>query len=289
MFHEEHSKMKKTKQYIEVTDSFLSKKSFALLLNKTNEVLNTFPKPSKEELPDYYNSSQYLSHKNKGSSLFAKIYFASRKWMVYKKKQISSSLCPVPGRIVDVGSGTGDFLMAHKKNGWQAVGIEPNREAKAIAEKKKISHIDDLSQVKKTSQDVITFWHSLEHVYDLEETLGQARRALKNQGYLIVACPNYMSWDAEYYGQNWAAWDVPRHLRHFSPNSLNLILNKKGFSQIIKKPLVLDAFYISVLSEKIQGSSLSFLKGIFFGLISNLSGLITGNYSSQIYIFQKKS
>ena len=223
--------MKKTKEYIKVKDNFLSNENFTLLLNEFNEVLCTSPKHSEENLSEYYSSPQYLSHKTSGSSLFTKIYFVSRKFMVFSKTQLISGLCPCPGQMVDVGSGTGDFLRALNNNGWNAFGVEPSPTARKIAENANVLHISGLKDLKDTTQDVITFWHSLEHVYDLEETLNQAKRALKTKGYLIVACPNYMSWDAKYYKKNWAAWDVPRHLRHFSPNSLNLILRKKNFVQ----------------------------------------------------------
>lgn len=280
--------MKKTKEYIKVKDNFLSNENFTLLLNEFNEVLCTSPKPSEENLSEYYSSPQYLSHKTSGSSLFTKIYFVSRKFMVFSKTQLISGLCPCPGQMVDVGSGTGDFLRALNNNGWNAVGIEPSPTARKIAENANVLHISCLKDLKDTTQDVITFWHSLEHVYDLEETLNQAKRVLKTKGYLIVACPNYMSWDAKYYKKNWAAWDVPRHLRHFSPNSLNLILRKKNFVQTKKRPLFLDAFYVSILSEKIKKNRFWFLKGILIGLISNFAALFSNNYSSQIYVFQKK-
>ena len=281
--------MKKIKEYIKVKDSFYSNENFTLFLNESNEVLYTSPKPSERKLSEYYSSSQYLSHKNSGSTIFSKIYFISRSCMVFLKKELISGLCPQPGRIVDVGSGTGDFLSAQKKIGWITLGIEPSLKAREIAEKLNVSHVSSLKELEERTQDVITFWHSLEHVYDLDETLNQAKRVLKNKGYLIVACPNYTSWDAKYYRKNWAAWDVPRHLRHFSPNSLNLILNKEGFSQVQKKPLFLDAFYVSILSEKIQKNTFGFLKGILIGLVSNMIGFVSTNYSSHIYVFEKKS
>lgn len=280
--------MKKTKEYIKVKDNFLSNERFTLFFNESNEVLNTSPKPSEKKLLEYYNSNDYLSHKSSGSTLFAKIYFISRKWMIFSKTQVISGLCPRPGRTVDVGSGTGDFLSALKKSGWNTLGIEPSATAREIAEKANVSHLGSLKDLKETTQDVITFWHSLEHVYDLEETLNQTKRVLKNNGYLIVACPNYMSWDAKYYGKNWAAWDVPRHLRHFSPNSLNLILKNKGLLQIQKKPLLLDAFYVSILSEKIKKNKFAFLKGMLIGLFSTVAAFFSKNHSSQMYIFQKK-
>tara|TARA_B110000483_G_scaffold104057_1_gene126908 strand:+ start:3170 stop:4018 length:849 start_codon:yes stop_codon:yes gene_type:complete len=280
--------MKKEKEYIRVKDSFLSMEFFSLFIEKKTELLHTRPKPKEENLPAYYESTNYLSHNKKGFSLTSNVYFISRKIMLFFKFKHICRFFLNPGKVVDVGSGTGFFLSGLKKKGWSVVGVEPNQKAREHAESKDIDHIKELKDLKIGSQDLVTFWHSLEHVYKLEETLYQAKNALKNEGILLVACPNYTSWDASYYKEDWAAWDVPRHLQHFSPNSLKIILEPLGFVQLKKTPLVLDAFYISIMSESQKGNRFSFLKGLFIGLTSNLIGLRTDNYSTHMYIFQKK-
>jgi len=279
--------MKNKIEYIKVKDNFLSKEKFTLFLNEANKTLITFPKPSKEKLPRYYESPEYLSHKSSGKSMFSKVFFISRRIMLYSKLKMISALIPNPGSVVDVGSGTGYFLSGLKKKGWSTQGIEPNLLARKMAIKNNIVHSKSLKELKKKELDLITFWHSLEHVFSLEEALFQTKQALKNKGFLIVACPNYMSWDAKYYKKDWAAWDVPRHLRHFSSKSLALILEPMGFKQVKKKPLILDAFYISIVSEKQKGSRFSFLKGFVVGAFSNFLGFFSNNYSSQVYVFQK--
>ena len=280
--------MKNKKEFINVKDSFLTKEKFSLFLNEKSQTLSTFPKPSLEELPRYYDSTNYLSHKKAPSNLFSKIYFLSRRLMLFSKKKIISDLFSKPGKIVDGGSGTGYFLKAIKKIGWTTTGIEPNLSARNIAKKGKLTHVKSLKELKATNQDAITFWHSLEHVYFLEKTLSQAKEALIKNGFLIIACPNYTSWDAKHYKSDWAGWDVPRHLHHFSNKSLALILEPMGFVQIKKIPLLLDAFYISIISEQNRSSRFSFLKGMVIGGISNVLGLLRNNYSSHIYVFQKK-
>lgn len=280
--------MENKKEYIKVTDSFLTKENFFLFLEKDNEMLTTFPKPKKEDLPRYYQAKDYISHKNTSSNFFQWIYFVSKKIMIKKKARMILKIAKGSSKIVDVGSGVGDFLIAFQKKGWLTTGIEPNTRARNIAKKQKVHHANSLKELKGTKQDLITFWHSLEHVYLLEQTLLEAKEALRDKGFLIVACPNYKSWDAKYYGSKWAAWDVPRHLQHFSPNSLSLLLGPLGFVQKSKSPLLLDALYVSILSEKQQKSWFAFFKGVFFGTISNLIGLFTDNFSSHIYIFQKK-
>lgn len=280
--------MKKEKAKHKIKDHFLSQEIFSLELEKNTEILKTTPKPAPDNLLAYYDSSEYLSHQKNGATFLMKSYFLSKKIMLLFKKRIISKLFYKPGKALDVGSGTGDFLFALKKKGWEVAGVEPAKQAREKARALGIYHFQSIKKCSPQEFDLITFWHSLEHVYSLTETIKDTAAALKKGGRLIVACPNYKSWDAEYYKKNWAAWDVPRHLRHFSPKSLKTILEPIGFEQTNVKPMFLDALYISILSEKIKKSKTPFFKGIFFGIISNLNGLFHGNFSSQIYIFRKK-
>ena len=281
--------MKKEKFNYKIKDHFLSKEVFSLALDRDSEILRTRPKPALGDLPNYYDSKEYLSHKKKGETFLSKIYFVSKKIMLFFKTRIVARLFYNPGKALDVGSGTGDFLLALKTKGWDVVGVEPAKLARREASKLGIQHVKDIKNCDSQEFDLVTFWHSLEHVYSLNETLASTAMALKKGGQLIIACPNYKSWDAKYYKKNWAAWDVPRHLRHFSPKSLRAVLEPMGFEQTKAMPLLLDSFYISILSEKIKESRTPFLKGVVFGMISNLNGLFYKNFSSQAYIFRKKS
>ncbi|SUZ66948.1 uncharacterized protein METZ01_LOCUS19802 [marine metagenome] len=281
--------MKKEKFNYKIKDHFLSKEVFSLALDRDSEILRTRPKPALGDLPNYYDSKEYLSHQKKGETFLSKIYFVSKKIMLFFKTRIVTRLFYNPGKALDVGSGTGDFLLALKTKGWDVVGVEPAKLARREASKLGIQHVKDIKNCDSQEFDLVTFWHSLEHVYSLNETLASTAMALKKGGQLIIACPNYKSWDAKYYKKNWAAWDVPRHLRHFSPKSLRAVLEPMGFEQTKAMPLLLDSFYISILSEKIKESRTPFLKGVVFGMISNLNGLFYKNFSSQAYIFRKKS
>jgi hypothetical protein len=121
----------------------------------------------------------------------------------------------------------------------------------------------------------------------MQDTLEKSIKALKKNGIMMIACPNYKSWDAKHYGSFWAAYDVPRHLRHFAPDTLIKIMEPMGMKQINQWPLLLDAFYISMLSEKNLKSKLWILKGFILGLYSNIHGFVCKNYSSHIYVFKK--
>ena len=279
--------MKKQKKIFKVKDHFLSNEFFSLTYDQNTAMFVTSPKPDEDKMESYYQSSRYLSHQKTGNDFFSKAYFFSRQLTTSLKTRMISSLFSKPGKVLDVGSGTGELLTALKNEGWNVKGIEPNKAAKQTALDKGISHEHSLGEVEKNSLDLVVFWHSLEHLYDLNNTLNEVKKILKPTGILMVACPNHESWDAKYYGNFWAAWDVPRHLQHFSPISLERLLGPKGFTQIKKYPLFLDAFYVSILSEKSMGHRFSFVRGLVIGLISNLVGCLTNNYSSQVYVFKK--
>ncbi|MAU63457.1 MAG: methyltransferase [Flavobacteriaceae bacterium] len=281
--------MKKERHIHKIKDHFLSKEFFSLEYDVKTEVLKTKPKPAFEKMSGYYDSKKYLSHQKSGQTLFSKLYFVSKKIMLSVKIKMVTKLFCSTGNALDVGSGTGDFLFALKKRGWSVTGIEPEEFARKEASKLGVQHTQSLKNCDQQEFDLITFWHSLEHVYSLKETIANIVFSLKKGGRLIIACPNYNSLDAKYYKHNWAAWDVPRHLRHFSSKSLENILEPLGFEQTKVSPLILDSFYISILSEKIKKSKMSFFKGVIIGAISNINGLFSKNFSSQIYFFIKKS
>lgn len=278
--------MKKQEKTFRVKDHFLSNEFFSLTYVQNTAMFVTSPKPDEDKMASYYESSRYLSHQKTGNDFFSKAYFFSRQFTTSLKIRMISSLFSKPGKVLDVGSGTGELLTALKNKGWNVKGIEPNKAAKQTAFDKGISHEHSLGEVEKNSLDLVVFWHSLEHVYALNNTLNEVKKILKPTGILMVACPNHESWDAKYYGNFWAAWDVPRHLSHFSSKSLNIILKPQGFKLVRKSPLFLDAIYVSILSEKIKKGKLVFLKGLIVGVVSNLAGFFTKNYSSHVYFFK---
>ena len=276
----------KEKLYIQVKDHLLSQKTFSIVKNTGKPYLVTRPKPEIKDINNYYESKDYQSHKLNPKSIFEKFYSLFRNVMLIRKERLIRVFFKKPAEVLDIGSGTGDFLIYLKKRGWSVTGCEPSKKARAHT-KQKIFYIDLEKKGIQKEFDLITLWHSIEHVYDLKKTVGKINAIIKQKGYLIVACPNYKSWDANYYQENWAAWDVPRHLRHFNKESIKETLTHYGFEEVTTKPLFLDSIYVSILSEKILMSNVPFIKGLFFGLVSNIVGLTTKNYSSHIYVFKK--
>lgn len=268
-----------------VKDYSVSNEVFELHHNPEYDMLLTFPKPSPEQLPSYYESADYISHTDGKRSLFEKMYQAIKSIALKNKVTLINSQSG-KGALLDIGAGTGDFLVAAQKDGWLTKGIEPSPKAKAIAQSKGVSFANNLNDFEDNSFDVITMWHVLEHVPNLEEYLSELKRIIKPDGTIIIAVPNFKSFDAEYYGKYWAAYDTPRHLWHFSKNSIQKLVGEFQLQLVQVLPMKFDSFYVSLLSEKYKNGRMNYVRAFFVGWKSNLNGNKTKEYSSHIYIIK---
>jgi 2-polyprenyl-3-methyl-5-hydroxy-6-metoxy-1,4-benzoquinol methylase len=271
--------------YKKVKDYSVSKEIFDLHHNPEFDMLITFPKPSLEKLPSYYESDDYISHTDGKRSLFEKMYhFIKNRALKNKLKLINSE--SEKGKILDIGAGTGDFLMVAKNDGWQITGIEPSDKPKNIAQKKGVFFANDLAELEDNSFDVITMWHVLEHVPDVELQIKELKRLIKPKGTIIIAVPNFKSYDANYYGKFWAAFDVPRHLWHFSKTAIEKLFSNQNLKLVKVLPMVFDSYYVSLLSEKYKNGKMNFLKAFCIGWKSNRYGNRNLEYSSHIYVIK---
>lgn len=275
------------KKHLKIKDYLVSGEEFTLVENEFGDLLQTMPVPEIEKLPEYYKSEKYISHTDTKKSFTEKVYHFVKGIALKQKVSLISSLNKGSGKLLDIGSGTGDFLVTAKEKNWDVFGIEPNQDARILSEKKGVKVLKDLNEVSGTNFDVITLWHVLEHVPDLENYIQQISSRLKPTGTLIVAVPNFKSKDAKHYKEFWAAYDVPRHLWHFSKTGIERLFSKHDFQLLKTKPMWFDAFYVSLLSEKYKTGKSNWVKAIFMGLYSNFSGLSTKEYSSHIYIIKK--
>ncbi|TBX71191.1 class I SAM-dependent methyltransferase [Flavobacterium silvisoli] len=270
-----------------VRDYSVSKEIFELHHNPEYDMLLTFPKPSLEKLPSYYESDDYISHTDGKRSLFEKLYHMIKNVALKNKLKLINAQSP-KGRILDIGAGTGDFLVVAKNDGWQITGIEPSTKAKTIALNKGVSFAENLAVLEDQSFDVITMWHVLEHVPNLEEYISELKRLIKPNGTIIIAVPNFKSFDAAFYGKYWAAFDVPRHLWHFSKTTISKLFAEHEMNVTRVLPMKFDSFYVSLLSEKYKTGKMNFIRAFFVGWKSNLSGKRTKEYSSHIYIIKNQ-
>lgn len=274
------------KKYLSVKDYLVSGESFELVHDTDLDFLKTFPQPKVEELPQYYESQEYISHTDEKRGLISSLYQLVKKWSLQKKAKLILQQLGDVGSLLDVGAGTGDFLKVAKEKGWQVHGMEPNKNAAKLALEKGIDLKASLNDFEGKQFDVVTLWHVLEHIPDLEETILKLAALVKPQGALIIAVPNFKSFDARYYGKFWAAYDVPRHLWHFSKESMkNLFAENFHLKKI--EPMIFDSFYVSLLSEKYKTGRKFSLKAFWIGLLSNIKAKRSKEYSSQVYCFKK--
>nr|WP_315144880.1 class I SAM-dependent methyltransferase [uncultured Flavobacterium sp.] len=276
------------KHFLTVKDYSVSKETFDLYYDETLDMLITHPQPSLENLGKYYESEDYISHTDNKRSLFEKLYHFIKSIALKNKLNLINSLQPQKGKILDIGAGTGEFLSVAKNDGWQTIGVEPSERAKAIAKNKGVSFVEETSELKNHSFDVISMWHVLEHVPDLDKQIKELKRLLKPTGTLIIAVPNFKSFDAQHYGKFWAAYDVPIHFWHFSKKAIKLLFEKEEMKLEKVLPMKFDSFYVSLLSEKYKSGKMNFIKAFFTGLQSNWKAKRNFEYSSHIYILKNK-
>ncbi len=249
-------------------------------------ILRTAPVP--EDLSSYYESEDYISHSDSRENLQDKIYHFVKSYMLSQKAKWIRSYCK-QGDILDVGAGTGEFLNKMKSFSWNVEGVEPNNSARKLAILKGLNINSDLSEITQKKFNVISLWHVLEHLPDLENKLTEFHKLLEENGILIIAVPNHNSYDAKFYKENWAAWDVPRHIWHFSREGLKEKLRQFNFELVDEKALKFDSYYVSLLSEKNKDSAFNPLNAFYRGWISNLKAKQSGEYSSIAYFFKKRS
>lgn len=281
--------MKNKSVFTTVKDYSVSGEVFELIQNSEYGFLETTPQPSSDTLSDYYESEDYISHTDSKRNLFEKVYHLVRAISLKKKLNLINVFSSEEKKLLDIGCGTGDFLQTAQKNDWTVSGIEPNQQAKNIANKKTNESVFDVDQLLKfdaDSFDVITLWHVLEHLPNLDEQIATFKKLLKPNGTLVIAVPNYKSYDAQYYKQFWAAFDVPRHLWHFNKASVSNLVSKQSFKVDKIKPMWFDSFYVSMLSEKLKSGKMNPIKSIWIGLLSNLKAIGSKEASSLIYIIK---
>ena len=279
--------------FLECKDHTVSAEVYQLMLNDEYDMLVTKPIP--ENIEKYYKSEDYISHTDSKKSLFDKVYqFVKNITLKRKLKLISKcllhqdSLSRPEKNILDVGAGTGDFLKVCKSNSWNVFGTEPDAGARNIAAKKGIVLQKDLSKLIGHKFEIITLWHVLEHVENLSEYISILKNMLADHGKLIIAVPNFKSDDANYYKEFWAAFDVPRHLWHFSQESIAKLFSAVNMMVEKTLPMKFDAYYVSLLSEKYKSGKMNPIKSFYRGFVSNLKAKRTTEYSSLIYILKKK-
>lgn len=279
-------------EHLRCKDFTVTHEIFTLKKCASCNFIVTSPRPDDAQLPKYYQSSDYISHSSKASSIIDRVYLLVRSFALQWKLNIVNKYSHTSKTILDYGCGTGNFLKTCQSAGWKIQGVEPTATARDKAiENTNESIVEDLSLLEKKKFGVITLWHVLEHVSDFSPLISNLASVLDDHGTVFIAVPNYESHDAKHYKEYWAGYDVPRHLWHFSRKNISDILSQNGFQIKEVVPMKLDAYYVSMLSEKYKSNGqinlLPFARAILAGLKSNITARKTGAYSSLIYIAKK--
>ncbi|MFC1543079.1 class I SAM-dependent methyltransferase [Candidatus Neomarinimicrobiota bacterium] len=273
-------------------DHLISGDSFNIVECDCCHIRLTSPIPDDLENSPYYDSDDYISHSETTEGIINKVYAVARTLMLVRKRNlVQSSGRFRPGKLLEIGCGAGVFLNEMHLSGWEVRGIEPNKKARETVMRKyglAVESIEEWFAQPGSSYDVIALWHVLEHLHNLDEYLRLINTCLKSDGRLILAVPNYYSFDADYYQAHWAAYDVPRHLYHFTYESMTELSERYGLAIAAIKQLPFDPFYVSILSEKYQEGLIA--RGLWIGLLSYLQALGNKKRSSSIiYVLKHKN
>lgn len=274
------------KLFLKTKDFSVSGEDFELHLNEDLDMLVTKPQP--KNLDPYYESEDYISHTDAKNSFTDKLYQLVKARNLKNKTQIVDNQINKSKKLLDIGAGTGDFVLAAEKQGFEAFGMEPNNKARELAQKKGVRLLANTEEISAQKFQAITLWHVLEHLPNLEKEIKRLVELLEDEGVLVIAVPNFKSFDAKHYKTFWAGYDVPRHLWHFSKTAITKLFSEHQMEVVKIKPMLFDAFYVSMLSEKYKGSKLHLIKAFFVGLWSNLTAISTKEHSSLIYILKKR-
>jgi len=280
-------KSEKVNQIFNCKDYSLTQEDFGILQCLTCNLQFTFPIPPKDQIAPYYNFPAYISHSDIKEGWMNKIYHQVRQYtLLNKTKWVQSLFTGHKGSLLEVGAGTGAFANAMVQKGWNVTALEPDEASRKKAfENYQINllPIDNLYNIHDQKFDVITLWHVLEHVHDLSDYMNTFKHLLKPNGRLLIAVPNYTSFDGQYYKNFWAAYDVPRHLYHFSPQSLERLATLYNMQIVQYKPMWFDSFYISLLSEQYKKTGvLGMIRAFIIGGLSNLIAFKNNKKASSI-------
>ncbi len=280
--------------FLTCCDHSVSGEFFNIRFKSNENLLKTEVSLSEAELQRYYETNDYISHSNQKQTCFERIYFAARELTQYQKLRLISRFKPKSpsSALLDFGAGVGHFVHAANRQGWQACGVEISQKARTIANTKSpetVFPLNYLDTLQQNSQTIITMWHVLEHLKNPDQYIKQIKPLLRKDGRLIVAVPNFKSYDAAYFASFWAAYDVPRHLWHFSQNAISELFERHDMEVESTHPMWLDAFYVSLISTKYKFNSMKLWRGLWVGLVSNLKAMKTREFSSIIYVIKHQN
>ena len=280
------------KPVLNAIDHTVSHEQFAIWQCQSCSLRFTQDVPDAASIGPCYHSEEYISHSNTTKGLVNRLYHLVRRQTLSDKRHlIQSAARRKQGKLLDIGAGTGAFAGYMRERGWEVTGLEPESVAREHALTDygvRLLDMDQLDALPPDSFDAITLWHVLEHVHDLHHYMERLKTMITKGGRIFIAVPNYTSYDATVYGGAWAAYDVPRHLYHFSPDSMDRLLSLHGLQLHYSQPMWFDSFYISMISEKYRNGKGNLPAAVWRGMVSNLKAFVDkAKCSSLIYVAGK--
>ena len=276
------------KEVCSTQDYLVSGETFSIRWDESKGYASTHPQPAADKLGSYYESAAYLSHNESQQSVVGLLYRMARKYMFRIKHKMFKKRLPANSSILDYGCGTGGFLEYTSSKAYASFGVETNTYARDQAIRKGLTVVSSWEQLPQEKFNLISLWHVLEHVSDLDQCIQEIQKRLNTNDILLIAVPNLNAFDAIYYAEFWAAYDVPIHFWHFSKNAIKLLFEKEQMVLKTVLPMKFDSFYVSLLSEKYKRKSMNPIRAFFIGLRSNLKARRSGDYSSLIYVIKNK-
>lgn len=271
-------------------DHTVSQEKFRIVKCQNCGFLFTNPRPSEKAIAKYYDSDAYISHSNTKKGVINKIYHIVRKRALKSKLKLINSLSE-RGKILDAGCAIGAFLEVCQKDTWQVAGIEPDTSARKIAQNTlNINIYESILEADFADNEfqMITLWHVLEHIHQLDASIEKLKKWLAPKASLLIAVPNANAHEKNKFGAFWAAYDVPRHLYHFTPETFEKLMQKHNLKVVKHFPMFYDSYYISLLSQRYQHGKANYLKALIQGYQSNQWAKKNAqNYSSLIYQIEK--
>jgi len=279
-------------EFREIRDHSVSKETFHLYSCGECGFIFTQDPPLPDHAGSYYKSEEYISHSDTRKGLVNTLYHYVRNVMLNRKYRLIKNLT-AERELLDMGCGTGYFPGYMKNKGFRVTGIEKDDDAREYGKEKfSLNILPENSLFDssiKSRYGIITLWHVLEHLYDPKKYMRVFHDLLKENGYLIIALPNPDSYDAKHYDKDWAAYDVPRHLWHFTPRTFGDLASISDFEIIRQSSLPFDPFYNSILSEKYRHNKLGLITGGWTGLSALIKGWLDKQKATSVVYILKKS
>lgn len=294
---------------LQVPDRFdpSGKEQWQLVCSNASGLVMLNPRPESSEIACHYHSGTYDPHLHtqNSSGLRDKLYLAARSLSLRSRASIILQGVTKPLQqlsILEIGCSTGDLLhYFHQKKRiptHNLAGVEPDTEAATHA--RKVSGVTVCPSIYEESLsgktfDRIVLWHTLEHIHAINETLEWTVKKLQPEGVVVIALPNPASSDAKHYRENWIAWDAPRHLFHFTPDTLKKLLEAHNLTVFRQLPYPPDALYNIFHSEKLlcKRHNLSFhplrkVNALWRGVLGAVKGQIRPEEASSLVFFARK-